>query len=373
MTSREDPFPSVVLEAMNAKVPVVGFKDAGGFQDIVAKETGVLVPFEDTSKMSEAVIKLLKNEDTRAVLGDASSKLIRENFIWKDYIYKLLELVGMPYKKVTVVVPNYNYERYIEERLKSIEVQTYPIYELLYLEDCSKDNSLNIAKTFLQKTKLDMKIIENEVNSGSVFKQWVKGIDLSHSEYIWVAEADDLASSDFLSEVMRGFDDPDVVLSYTQSKQIDKDSNVIDETYLDYTNDIDKNKWLEDYIRDGMDELADTLVIKNTIPNVSGVVFKKIDLAPILEELLTFKVGGDLYFYVWLLQKGKIAYNAKSLNLHRRHTNSVTISPENDQKHFQEIIDMQDMIKNNVDVSDEIWIKVEAYRKFVREYLGVKL
>ncbi|HFU75975.1 MAG TPA: glycosyltransferase [Arcobacter sp.] len=371
MTSREDPFPSVVMEAMNVKVPVIGFQNAGGFKDIVTEKTGILVEYENDQAMALAVISLLKDNGKRSTLGEASSRLIREHFVWKDYMYTLLDLVGMPYKKVSVVVPNYNYEKYIQARLKTVEAQKYPVYELLYLEDCSPDNSLEAAKEFMSHTKLDMRIIENETNSGSVFKQWAKGIKLAKGDYVWIAEADDLADPEFLPEVMKGFDDPEVVISYSQSKQIDECDELISETYLDYTNDISTKKWLADYIRDGGKELADTLVIKNTIPNVSGVVFKKFDISPILDKLLTFKVGGDWYFYYWLLQKGKISFIAKSLNMHRRHTNSVTVSQENNHKHYQEIVDMQELIKKKMDVSDEMLDSTMNYRKVVKKYLGI--
>ncbi len=371
MTSREDPFPSVVMEAMNAKVPVIGFYNAGGFQDIVREETGILVEYENEYAMASAVVDLLESEEKRISLGETSAKLIREQFIWKDYIYRLLEFVGMPYKKVSAVVPNYNYEKYIEERLRSIENQTYPVYELLYLEDCSPDNSLDVAKKFLQQTNCEMKIFENKINSGSVFKQWAKGIALAKGDYIWIAEADDLAEPHFLEEVMKGFEDMEVILSYSQSKQIDEHGNIIAENYLAYTDDIDPEKWLSNYIRDGKEELADTLVVKNTIPNVSSVVFKKQDISQILEKLLTFKVGGDWYFYYWLLQKGKIAYNATSLNFHRRHTRSVTVSPENDKKHFQEIVDMQELIQKEMNVSETKWKNALSYRKEVKKYLGI--
>jgi len=372
MTSREDPFPSVVMEAMNASVPVIGFENAGGFADIVTQETGLLVPFEDATLMSKSVLQLLDDEEKRCKLGKASATLIKENFVWKDYIYNLLEYVGMHYKKLSVIVPNYNYEAHIEARLTSIEEQEYPIYELIYLEDCSKDNSLGIAKEFQKNTCLEMTISENKVNSGSVFKQWAKGIELSNADYIWIAEADDLCAPEFLSEVMKGFDSPDVVLSYTQSKQIDEDGEVINETYLDYTNDIHETKWLSNYTRDGKKELADTLVIKNTIPNVSGGVFKKINISSILDKLLTFKVGGDWYFYTYLLRKGSIAYNAESLNYHRRHADSVTVNEENNIKHFEEIVQMQEEITCSFTVTEFTKKKIKSYREKVKVYLQIK-
>ena len=74
--------------------------------------------------------------------------------------------------------------------------------------------------------------------------------------------------------------------------------------YLDYTNDIDKEKWQSSYVRKGIDEIQDTLLIKNTIPNVSSLVFKNIDIKTIAKQLEKFKIAGDWFFYVSLLKEG---------------------------------------------------------------------
>ncbi|MFA0057787.1 glycoside hydrolase family 99-like domain-containing protein [Vibrio echinoideorum] len=371
MTSREDPFPSVVMEAMNAEVPVVGFEDAGGFSDIVTSKTGKLVPFEDSVLMTKSVLELLDDSAEIWKLGRASSKLIKENFVWKDYIYNLLEYVGLPYKKISVILPNYNYEEHIEARLNSIQEQSYPVYELIYLDDCSRDNSLKIARNFHEKTHLDMAIYENSQNSGSVFRQWSKGITSSNGDYIWIAEADDLCSPDFLSEVVKGFDYQDVILSYSQSKQIDESGRVTSDSYLNYTSSIDDAKWCDNYLLDGKVELSESLSIKNTIPNVSAVVFRKIEISPILEELLTFKVAGDWYFYSYLLERGRIHYNSESLNYHRRHVRSVTVNEDNNLQHFNEIVKMQDIVASSVDLTQQRKQQALDYRQEVKKYLNL--
>lgn len=55
------------------------------------------------------------------------------------------------------------------------------------------------------------------------------------------------------------------------------------------------------YFRKGVEEIQDTLLIKNTIPNVSSVVFKNIDMKKIEKQLEKFKIAGDWFFYVSLL------------------------------------------------------------------------
>jgi hypothetical protein len=111
-------------------------------------------------------------------------------------------------------------------------------------------------------------------------------------------------------------------------------------------------------------------VIKNTIPNVSAVVFKKRNITPVLDEMIKFKVAGDWFFYVWLLKQGRISYIAKPLNLHRRHNNSITKSLSQ-QKHFDEIVLMQEYITKKVAVADHIIKKRDKYRKNVKNYLGL--
>ncbi|MFZ3169374.1 MAG: glycoside hydrolase family 99-like domain-containing protein [Candidatus Methanoperedens sp.] len=368
MTSREDPFPSTILEAMDVGVPVIGFQDAGGFNDIITENTGILVPYLDVNEMTKAVIYLLNDPTLRDSLGKNASKLIDKKYNFVDYVYRLLSLLGHEYKKVSVVIPNYNYERYLEGRFQSIINQMYPIYEIIFLDDCSSDNSIEVAKNFAKNCAIPIKIITNEVNSGSVSRQWAKGIAIAHGDYVWIAEADDLSERTFLKEVMTGFHDDSVVLSYTQSKQIDQKGDLIDNNYLKYTNDIDKNKWEQKYSREGIREICDTLAVKNTIPNVSAVVFKKYDISEILDELVQFKVAGDWFFYVWLLQNGKISFNPISLNCHRRHDRGVTLS-ENAERHFEEIVRMQEYIKECFDINDVTLKKALNYRSHVRDYL----
>lgn len=251
-------------------------------------------------------------------------------------------------KKVSVVVPNYNYAKYIVRRIDSILRQTYPIYELIVLDDCSLDNSVELIEQKLtevceKRPELKVRFVKNEENSGKAIAQWKKGFELVTGDYIWIAEADDLCSKRFLEEVMKGFDDPDVVLSYAESKIINGSGLVIAPNFR-WSRDREKTgHYKTSYIKDGFHEIEEIMAVRCTIPNVSAVVFKndkRIPLTKYLDEALQFSQVGDWYFYTKILGHGKISYNHKSLNSFRVHKGSKTVDSKKDKKHYEEIIKM---------------------------------
>jgi len=370
LTSREDPFPSVVMEAMYAYLPVIAFENGGGYVEIVGKNTGGLVPMENVESMSEFTIQLLNDDDLRWKTGNYAHNLINEKYNFTAYVYFLLEILGKSYKKISVIVPNYNYAKYLKERIECILTQTYPVFEIIIIDDHSTDNSLKIIDEYENKFPLKIIKILNEKNSGNVFEQWEKGIKIAKGDYIWIAEADDLSENEFLEELMKKMSiDEEIIMGYTQSKTIDEHGNITSENYLSYTDSID-TIWRTDYTANGNEEIEKRLSIKNTILNVSAVVFKNRNLLKKLEYAKKYSVAGDWRFYVDLLKEnGKILFIADSLNIHRRHTDSVT-KTINAQKHFDEICDMQKYIfsltKNSV-----YFELAKKYREEVKEYLKI--
>ena len=371
LSSREDPFPTVVMEAMEVGLPVIGFKDAGGFSELLEDGKGILVDKLNVTQAADAIINLYEDKELYITMSIASKNEIQNRYNFSNYVTKLLELTALSKKDVSVIVPNYNYEKYIEERLRSILFQTYPIKEIIFLDDNSSDDSVKKAKRILEKSDIPYTIVTNEKNSGSVFKQWAKGISIAKGDYIWIAEADDLCENTFLEKVIKGFNVKDTVISYSQSKMMNSDGQILENNYLSYTNDIDRKKWKKNYNISGKEELSTCMVVKNTIPNVSAVVFRKVDINEIFEEIQTYKVAGDWFFYSWLLQKGKISFISDALNMHRRHDDSVTKSLNN-LRHFEEIAKMQDYITSIVNVDEKTLQKTIAYRSKVKKILGIK-
>ena len=271
-------------------------------------------------------------------------------------------------KKVSVIVPNYNYARYLKWRLSSIAQQTYPIYELIVLDDASTDGSRTMIKKLVAeagraKPEMKIKMIWNKENSGKAISQWIKGVEAATGDYIWIAEADDTARRDFLAEVMKGFEqDSDVVLAYSESAIINKYGILMMPNFRRSRDKEGTGHFAKSYIRSGKDEVAEIMSIRCTIPNVSAVVFKNAErFKEILKEALKFKQVGDWYLYAKLLEDGKIFYNRKSLNLFRLHKESATSHGE---AHIKEVEEMHKYFKEKYDLDARVleWMKMEEAR-----------
>lgn len=82
LTSREDPFPLVALEAAAAELPIICFEGAGGTPEFVGQGCGRIVPYLDWTAMAEAVVEFLGSPELRARCGQvAAEKVRRENSI----------------------------------------------------------------------------------------------------------------------------------------------------------------------------------------------------------------------------------------------------------------------------------------------------
>jgi len=365
LTSREDPFPNVVLESFDAGIPVVAFEGSGGATDLLEKVGGVVVPSLDVKKFSDAICQFLDSTKLTSNFGESALNYIDEHFAFRPYLFDLCEMVGITLPKISVVVPNYNYSQYIEQRLASIRDQSIPIFELIILDDASSDISVSKISEWLSTNQTDARVVINHKNSGSVFSQWKQGVSIATGDYIWIAEADDLSDSDFLETVMPPFIQDNVVLSYCDSQQINSIGLVQAKNYQEYLSSASKDKWNNPYVENGVEECKTSLAILNTIPNVSAVVFKRGIISKVLnenfDEISQYTKAGDWVVYLRTLVHGSIAFSPRTANLHRRHDESV-IGNSVRKSLLQEIFSVQESVGKTYVLSQCVQEKIQKYR-----------
>lgn len=225
---------------------------------------------------------------------------------------------------VSIIVPNYNHEKYLKQRLESIFNQTYLNFEVILLDDSSSDASRTILMEYADNLKVSH-FVFNKTNSGNTFIQWNKGIALAKGDYIWIAESDDFCESNFLEELIQPLiQDDTIVLSYCQSNRVDE-FGVHKGDWLNHTDSLDNTFFLKNFILEGNEFIERFLIYRNVIPNVSAVLFRKETVLNLGElEIDSFlKYCGDWLFYIKLLTNNQVAFKSIALNYYRYHPKSV--------------------------------------------------
>jgi glycosyltransferase involved in cell wall biosynthesis len=102
--------------------------------------------------------------------------------------------------KVSVIVPIYNVEKYIERCARSLFEQTLDDIEYIFVDDCSPDNSISILKRVIEdyQDRIDnIHILSNKSNSGTVQAR-LKGINFASGDYVIHCDPDDWIDSDYI-------------------------------------------------------------------------------------------------------------------------------------------------------------------------------
>lgn len=223
---------------------------------------------------------------------------------------------------VSVIVPNYNHERYLRQRIDSILAQTYSDFELILLDDMSVDKSVELLQEYKNHPKVRALVV-NEQNSGSTFKQWEKGIGLAQGKYIWIAESDDWAEPQLLERLVPLLErNENIGVAYCQSFQADAQGNIIG-NYEHWTQYLHPSLWKSDFVQNGLEHIQHYLCQKNTLPNASAVLFRKSLIEKVMPLDTSYRICGDVKVWFDLLLRSDIAYVSTPLNYFRFHAQNV--------------------------------------------------
>ncbi len=226
-----------------------------------------------------------------------------------------------PVPTVSIIVPNYNYARFLDRRLGSIEAQTFRDFELILLDDASSDDSAAILQAFAARH--GARLVRNQHNSGNPFVQWNRGVALARGEFVWIAEADDDADPRFLETLVAVLRrDPHCGVVQCASIRIDATGRRGD-TVAVTLHDVDRNRWRQDFRNSGADECARYLVRECTIPNASAVLFRRSLFEAVGGADETLRLAGDWKLWAAILCRSDFAFVATPLNFFRTHAATV--------------------------------------------------
>ena len=131
----------------------------------------------------------------------------------------------MAEKLVSVIMPVYNAEAYLKEAIDSALRQTYRNIELIIVDDCSKDRSLEIARSYEQRDAR-VRVIAGEENQG-VARVRNRGIQEAKGEYIALLDSDDAWREDKLERQVRLLESKGAQIAYCSYDFMDDNGNKI--------------------------------------------------------------------------------------------------------------------------------------------------
>lgn len=222
---------------------------------------------------------------------------------------------------VSVIVPNYNYARYLPQRIESILSQTFNDFEVILLDDASTDNSVDVMRRYADTDSRIIRIEVNATNTGSPFRQWHKGISLARGKYIWIAEADDFANPEFLATCVGVLDaDPQVALAFTMSYMCDSESRLIPNSL-----ETDASADGTTVVFNGLSYLVSRMHNTNCVYNASMAVFRRSSFDSFTINLYKdMRWIGDWAFWSEMMLHGDVAHIRSRLSTFRQHPVSTT-------------------------------------------------
>lgn len=228
---------------------------------------------------------------------------------------------------VSVIIPNYNHAPYLKERIDSVLNQTYQDFEVIILDDCSPDNSVEVIEQYRSNPHVSH-ILINEQNTRNTFIQWERGISMAKGRYIWIAESDDVAELQLLETLIGQLEQhPDASVAFCHSRLIDADGALLSEQNT-------KNPAQPGQITiDGSCTFLRHLLIFNYIYNASMAVFRRDVYDRANPDYKQFRYCGDWHFWASVCAAGRVIEVYDMLSRFRQHQRKVTEDSKKDVFH----------------------------------------
>ncbi|MBV8282049.1 MAG: glycosyltransferase family 2 protein, partial [Candidatus Eremiobacteraeota bacterium] len=222
---------------------------------------------------------------------------------------------------VSFVVPCYNLAHLLRECVDSILSQTYADFEVLIMDDCSPDNTPEVAQSFRDPR---VKYIRNDSNLGAL-RNYNKGIRLARGKYVWLISADDYLRRPYILQRYVTLLDKNPQVAYTFCPAVGV-TNGVETGILDWS-----AYGSRDLIINGH-ALLKTLLMGNLIVAASGMArrecYERISFFPLDmawdDVPLDMLWGGDWYLWCLFALYFDVGYFAEPMVCYRKHNLSTT-------------------------------------------------
>lgn len=260
--------------------------------------------------------------------------------------------------KISIITTSYNYEEYIKETIESVLAQTYTNWEMIIVDDGSKDNSINTIKEYCEKDKrIKLYQHKNAENKGIV--ESVKlGVEKSTTDWIVFLESDDTICPEYLETKI------EVIKKHPDVKFIFNDVNMFGdkERIKEYQKYLIISKGILSQYSYPTNLLKHFIGI-NLVPTFSVVMLNK-EILKDIDYNVKFKPISDWYLWAQLAVDNKFYYIDEKLTNWRMHRNSYISLKATPTEEFGWQMQIKKFVSKDLNVFVSFFYSFKIYRRY---------
>ncbi len=220
---------------------------------------------------------------------------------------------------VSVIVTSYNHAEFLERRMESLINQTYQNIEILVIDDCSPDHSVEILQRYASNPKV--KLLLREKNCG-----WVTvsnlGVEMTTGEYVIFANCDDACDSHMIERLVQAMQArPETGIAFCRSLLVDEHDAVLGDDFTIRESSF-RSRCADDTLIAG-NEMARFLLHSCVIPNLSAALFRRECFSAVGNLSSDYRVCCDWDLFFRVVSRYDVAYIAEPLNYFRQHQTTI--------------------------------------------------
>lgn len=260
--------------------------------------------------------------------------------------------------KISIITTSYNYEQYIIETIESVLSQTYTNWEMIIIDDGSKDNSVNIIKEYCKKDAR-IKLFQHPNCSNKGIVESVKlGIEKSTSDWLVFLESDDTITPNYLEIKLK------IIQNYPDVKFIFNDVNMFgDKTRIEeYQKHFIISKGILSQYSYPTNLLKHFVGI-NLVPTFSVVMLKK-EILENIDYNVKFNPILDWYLWAQLAVDNDFYYIKERLTNWRMHKNSYITTNATPKEELNWQLQIKNIVFSNSNKLYSIFYTLKILRRY---------
>lgn len=263
--------------------------------------------------------------------------------------------------KISIIIPVYNTEKYVEKCINSIRNQSYKNLEIIIIDDGSTDDSSLICTNLSKK---DERIVYKKIKNGGVSNARNYGLKISTGDFISFVDSDDYISNDYIEKLVKIAIEKNsqiVVCGLTEVTPETEQKISIYKEMKERCKDITFPKKIEDYLLTFEFNSSCSQLISKDLININNIEFNK-----------NIKYGEDMLFSLDCYINSKKTYYLKQYGYYYiRNDNSAMgkVDTKSINKYYDDNLNSTNIILNKYKFRDEL--KDLIYIKSINVFNGI--